>query len=267
MQNRMIMHVSGGGGATTSSTPPWDDEESSSVAVCVAVANQAFPLVKFGSYLIVLHCAAVALCTGVLALAPPRIVASMGAIPEWSKALVAAVAFVTLAWQLVGLIAVIVDNTILYRIYVGLNFCATVVLIIITLAFAITAAARQNESYDECMANFEQPLKDFEMSIEKVQDTINNGRRTACNIVTWVNIGVMFGLIALIGLMQLYLCFLQRVYGKRQRAAKDYAFRSEGYAYRPNAIPALDSQQPLMDQRHTGDQYQTYGPSAGYSYR
>lgn len=253
-------------GCATSSPPPWDDEESSSAAAYV-VTNQTFPLIKFGAYLTVLHCAAVSLCVGVLALAPTQIVASMSTIPTWLKALVAAIAFVTLAWQLLGLFCVITDNTMLYRLYIRLNFLATVVLIAITLACAIAQAAQQSKSEHACMLEFEQPIQGYEVSISEVQNKIDDARHTICKIVTWVNVGVGFGVIAVVGLMQLYLCYMQRVYGQHQRAAKDEAFRSEAYSFAPNATtPGWDTQQPLMSQAGADNaHYETYGP--GHSYR
>ncbi|WFD35983.1 hypothetical protein MCUN1_002854 [Malassezia cuniculi] len=184
----------------------------------------------------------------------------MDTLPSGLKALVAVIAFVTLAWQLFGLFTVITDHTLLYRIYIRLNFLATVVLIVITLACTIAQAAQQSKAYDACMLQFEQPLDGYEVSLQEVQNTINNGREIACRIVTWVNIGVAFGLVALVGLMQLYLCYLQRVYGQRQRAAKDEAFRNDAYTFAPHAATGWETKQPLMNPSGNS-KYETYGPA------
>lgn len=174
---------------------------------------------KLGAYLLVLECAAVALVVGVLALAPPPIVGMMGAVPSWSKALVAAIAFVTLAWQILGLLAVIADNTVLYRLYIRFNFLATVVLLIITIVFLIVSAVRHDVAFNACMNEFEQPLANDGLGVPQLTNTLHSARTTACKIITWVDVGVAGGLILLVGLVQLYMCYMQRKYGQQQRDA------------------------------------------------
>lgn len=192
-------------------------------------ARQAVPLVKLGAYLTVLECAAAALCVGVLALAPPRIVGMMGSVPSWSKALVAAIGFVALAWQAAGIASVIPDNTALYRLYIRVNFILTVALIVVTIAFTAVGAARHNRSVVTCIELFEQPIGGNGLGIARVQNTLHNARQTACKVITWLDVGVSFGLIVLIGLVQLYMCYMQRRYGQRQRSA--------AFDAKPNTYP------------------------------
>ena len=52
-----------------------------------------------------------------------------------------------------------------------------------------------------------------------IRDRLNTGRRDVCNVLGWVDVGLMFGLIALLTVTQLYMCYMQRQYGLRQRMA------------------------------------------------
>lgn len=190
-----------------------------------------FPLVKFGAYLLVLESAFMALCVGVLALAPPPIVGAMASVPSWGKDLVAAVAFVTAVWQILGLASVFSDQKTLYRLYIRVNFIATLIILAITIAFTITAAARHSASVDECMKEFEGSLAQNGLGVQAVENSLNSGRHKVCDILTWVDVGLMGGLIVLLGLTQLFMCYMQRRYGQRQRAAianTKQPFGSEG---------------------------------------
>lgn len=160
-----------------------------------------------------------ALCVGVLALAPPPIVGAMSSVPSWGKDLVAAVAFVAAAWQIVGIAAVISDQPTLYRIYIRLNFIATLIILIITIAFTITAAALHQHAVDSCMETYEGSLAQDGMGLQAVEDTLSTVRHKLCDILSWVDVGMMGGLIILLGLTQLFMCYMQRRYGQRQRAA------------------------------------------------
>ena len=181
--------------------------------------------------MLVLEAAFVALCVGILALAPPPIVGAMESVPSWSKALVAAIAFVTAAWQIIGIAAVISDQPTLYRLYIRLNFLATLVLLAITIAFTVTAAARHSAAVDECTKRFEGTLASNGLGIDQVENTLNSGRQKACDILSWVDVGLMGGLIVVLGLTQLSMCYMQRKYGQLQRAAisdTKPAFGSDG---------------------------------------
>mgnify|MGYP006900558981 FL=1 len=181
--------------------------------------NQAIPLVKSGAYLLVFEIAFVALATGLIALVPPPIVGGLNAIPSWGKYVVAVIAFVTAAWQIVGLAAVMGELSFVYNIYSALNMLATIVLFIFTVAFAATAAGKHDNAIDGCLDRFEQPILQDGLGIDQVEDKLNTGRRDVCNVLGWVDVGLMFGLIALLTVTQLYMCYMQRQYGLRQRMA------------------------------------------------
>lgn len=166
-----------------------------------------------------LEAAFVSLCIGLLAIVPPDIVGAMDSVPSWAKALVAAVAFATCGWQLSGLIAVITDNPSVYRLYIRVQFFATLALLAITIAFTATAAARHSRAMLECTAQFESSLSGNTAELGSVESALQSGRSQICNILTWIDVGMMGGLILVLGLTQLYMCYMQRSYGQKQRAA------------------------------------------------
>ena len=170
--------------------------------------------------MLVIETAFVALCLGILALAPPPIVGGMGAIPSWGKYVIAVIAFVLAAWQILGLISVISDWPWLYKLYSRINFLATIVLLCFTIAFTVTAAAKHNDTVNECMEKFEGPLAQDAMGVQAIQSRLDQGRHDLCNYLSWADVGLMGGLVVVVGLTQLYMCYMQGQYGKRQRAAQ-----------------------------------------------
>lgn len=199
----------------------------------------AFPLVKFGAYLLVIETAFVALCLGILALAPPPIVGGMDAIPSWGKYVVAVIAFVLAAWQILGLYTVVTDSPWPYKQYSRINFLATIVLLCFTIAFTVTAAAKHNESIDACMNEFERPLANDGLGVDEVQDRLDQGRHDVCNYLGWADVGLMGGLVVVVGLVQLYMCYMQGQYGKRQRVAqKESLSQNDAGSYPMNPTSA-----------------------------
>ena len=116
-----------------------------------------------------------------------------------------------------------------YNIYSALNMLATIVLFIFTVAFAATAAGKHDNAIDGCLDRFEQPILQDGLGIDQVEDKLNTGRRDVCNVLGWVDVGLMFGLIALLTVTQLYMCYMQRRYGQRQRSA--------AFDAKPNTYP------------------------------
>ncbi|SPO34734.1 uncharacterized protein PSFLO_00205 [Pseudozyma flocculosa] len=235
----------------------------------------AVPLVNAGAYFLVLEFAFVALVTAILALAPPQIVATMNVIPSWSKSLVAALGFITFFWQPLGLFAIAKQKSGLYRLYIRINFLLTCIVLACTAAFLAVSAARHNEALDACTAVYGNTPASSGTGIAVSQATsaLDGSGRTICNVLTWAQVGTMGGLIVLMGLTQLYMCFAQRAYGQQQREARG---NFEKYRYSPannggpDSIPlaARDSAvwEPREDEygagAHYGPGYSPYGPPA-----
>lgn len=173
--------------------------------------------------MLIIETAFVALCVGILAFAPPPIVGGMGAIPDWAKYIVGIIAFLLAAWQIVGLVTVITDTPWAYKQYSRVTFLGTVVILCFTIAFTVTAAAKHDDAIQACLAEFGQPLANDGYGVQEVQSHLDDGRRDVCNYLGWADVGLMGGLVVVVGLLQLYMCFMQGQYGKRQRAAQKEA--------------------------------------------
>lgn len=181
------------------------------------------PLVNVGAYLLVLETALVALAVGICALAPPTIVATKGAIPSWSKDLVAALGFVTLVWQIIGLVSVARQTPTLYHVYVRINLVLTLCIIVAAVAFLVTSGVKRSSVVQTCISTYGVSLPASGSSGTSISGFTESAFQAAgydiCNIFVWVQTGVMAGLIVLMALTQFYMLFAQRAYGKDQREA------------------------------------------------
>lgn len=219
------------------------------------------PLINMGSYTICLQFIFVAVCTIVLALVPPTIVATMGALPSgFPKYIVAVLALISLIWQLVGIVSIKREAPRMYRTYIRVNFLLTLIIIIATLAFFAVAAARHSVALASCVAQYgATPAGSSAMG----SSALSGLGSTICNIFIWVQVGFMGLLIALIGLTQLYMCAVQRAYGREMRRAesdrKTYNGNSNG-----DEIPLATRGSGIWDAPQTGNQRTGYGQTAAY---
>lgn len=165
---------------------------------------QALPLVNFGAYAIIIEVAFVSLCVGILALAPPSIVATMGALPGWTKGLMAAFGFITFVWQLLGLISVARESPSLYRFYIRINFLLTLIIIVLAIAFFATSAAKHSDSLNACINNYGAAPNTSGTGIQIAQasDALSGTGHDICNIFIWVQVGVMGLLLVVLGFTQ-----------------------------------------------------------------
>ncbi|CDU23829.1 uncharacterized protein SPSC_02458 [Sporisorium scitamineum] len=202
------------------------------------------PLVNVGAYLLVLETALVALAVGICALVPHAIVAGDGVIPSWSKGLIAALGFITLVWQILGLVAVARQMPTLYRTYLRINFVLTLAIIIATVAFLIVGAAQHDKVVRNCVSTYGVIPSDSNSSssislssLGQSADAFSESGRDICNIFVWAQTGVMAGLIVLMGLTQFYMLAAQRAYGGEQRKA----FRDSKASYQDIPMNPRDS--------------------------
>lgn len=165
----------------------------------------ALPLINVGAYVIVFEVAVVSFITAILALAPHAITAGEGVIPSWAKAIVAAIAFVNFAWQIVGLIAIKRETTGLYHAYVRITTLLTLAVIAVAVAFAVLAAVKHDDAQKSCVANYG-ALPSTTSSGFTNSDIQQNYGDQICNYFIWAQTGVMFGLIVLFGLIQVGSC-------------------------------------------------------------
>lgn len=237
------------------------------------------PLVNVGAYLLVLETALVSLAVGICALVPPSIVAGEGVVPSWSKGLIAALGFITLVWQIIGLVAVARQMPTLYRTYIRINFLLTLAIIIATVAFLVVAAAQHSKAVSTCVSTYgvipSNSASSSSLSLSGLgqsTDAFSEAGRNICNIFVWAQTGVMAGLIILMGLTQLYMLFAQRAYGGEQRKA----FRDSKISYQDIPMNPRDSavweprqNDPYAPQRGYGredDAYESYATTPGGKY-
>ncbi|SPO19867.1 uncharacterized protein UTRI_00264_B [Ustilago trichophora] len=227
----------------------------------------AYPLVNIGAYLLVLETAFVALAVGICALVPPSIVAGQGVIPSWSKGLVAALGFITLVWQILGLVAVARQMPTLYRTYIRINFLLTLAIIIATVAFLVVAGVQHNKAVSTCVSTYgvtpSNSNAGSSLSISALgqsADAFYQSGRDICNIFVWAQTGVMAGLIVLMGLTQFYMLAAQRAYGGEQRQA----FRDSKASYQDIPMNPRDSAvwEPSPADPYAGQQ--NYARGGGY---
>ena len=219
------------------------------------------PLVNVGAYLLILETALVSLAVGICALVPPSIVAGQGVIPSWSKGLIAALGFITLVWQILGLVAVARQMPTLYRTYIRINFLLTLAIIIATVAFLVVAAAQHDKAVNHCISTYgvipSNSASSSSLSLSGLgqsTDAFSQSGRSICNIFVWSQTGVMAGLIILMGLTQFYMLFAQRAYGGEQRKA----FRDSKISYQD--IPMNPRESGVWEPRHNDP----YAPQHGY---
>lgn len=226
------------------------------------------PLVNVGAYLLVLETALVALAVGICALVPPSIVAGEGVIPSWSKGLIAALGFIALVWQLIGLVSVARQMPTLYRTYIRVNLILTLAIIVAAVAFLVVAAVQHNKAVTTCVATYGViPSNSNSASSISVSglgqdtDAFSQSGRNICNIFVWAQTGVMGGLIVLMGLTQFYMLAAQRAYGGEQRQA----FRDSKASYQDIPMNPRDSGvwEPRANDPYAPHQ-PTYGNGGGY---
>lgn len=169
----------------------------------ISSKQKALPLINFGAYSLCIEFAVIALCVAILAVAPPQIVATMGALPGgFSKIIVCVLAIIILLWQVVGIVSIKREATRLYRIYIRVNFILTLLTILATLVFFVVSAARHSAAVTACTAAYGATPAGSQST--GTSDLTNVGTKI-CDIFIWVQIGFMGLLLVLIGLTQVRL--------------------------------------------------------------
>ncbi|CAO1636668.1 unnamed protein product [Parajaminaea phylloscopi] len=194
----------------------------------------AIPLINVGAYFVVLEVALVSFILGVLSIATHPITAGEGVIPSFAKIIIAALAFITFLWQIVGIVSIRTEATTLYHTYVRISTLLTCAIIGVATAFAVIAAVRHSTAQSTCIANYGALPSTTSTGLTNSSLTQNFGSQI-CNYFLWAQTGVMLGLVVFMGLIQLYMCFASRAYGVAQRsAARD---SKSGYRAPDDEIP------------------------------
>jgi hypothetical protein len=149
------------------------------------------------------------------------------------------------AIQVLGFIGIFKEKHTLFRRYAQLNSLITLVAFAIAAAWVIVSASRHSTAVTNCE--------------KKYYPTVANGSnttegQTVCDIITWIDVGLMAGAWVFFALVQAYLLFVVSSYGTAQR--RDY----EKYDALNDTTKPLTDNIPMSDR---GDPWD-YRASAEY---
>lgn len=175
----------------------------------------AIPLYNVGIYCILIETGAIALTTGVLALAAPTIVAV--SIPSFGPYILGGICLVIVALQFWGFYGVFKEKARVYRTFVRTNISFIAVALLLALVWIILSMVNHNKGRDACVAQF-----------TAVGQTQTRDGETICNIFTWVQVGLLGFLWIFLTLAQAYFLHMERIYGFEQR--RDHAKYNSVYS-------------------------------------
>lgn len=226
----------------------------------------AIPLINVGSYVTVVEIALVAFITGILAVAGSPFVAGLDVIPSFAKAIVAALGFITCAWQVVGLISIKRESPKLYHTYVRITTILTLAILAVTIAFFIVAASQHSKAQSACNTQYGALPSTTSTGFTNSDITQNFGDQI-CNYFIWAQVGTMGGLIVLVGLVQLYMCFALRAYGVAQRAAyRDFKTGAGASGFATRGGSGKDDEIPLSSRNVGAGNSEVWEPSRDNEY-
>ncbi|KAH0590634.1 hypothetical protein J132_09888 [Termitomyces sp. J132] len=162
----------------------------------------AIPIVNAGIYTTLVTQFVIALVVAIVSVATPSIVGA--ATPSFSASVLGAVCFVAAAIQSLGFIGVAREKPILFRRYVTLHVLISLVAFAIAAAWAIISAARHSTSKNNCLTDF---------FTEDMKSTLG---QKLCDIIPWVDVGIMGGLWVILAIFQLYLFIVLSSYSAGQ---------------------------------------------------
>ncbi|KAG2118441.1 hypothetical protein DEU56DRAFT_837949 [Suillus clintonianus] len=203
----------------------------------------AIPLVKAGIYTTLIEQFSLGIIIGTLSVGTPSIVGA--ATPSFAPWLLAIACYVGAAIQVLGFIGVYKEKPILFRRYATLHSLITIVAFAIAAAWVIISGSRHSTALSNCEKNF--------------YPTASNGSNTSegqtvCDIITWIDVGLMAGAWVFFALVQAYMLFIVSSYGSAQR--RDY----EKYDALNDTTKPLTDNIPMSDR---GDPWD-YRASAEY---
>lgn len=205
----------------------------------------AIPLVKAGIYTTLIEQFSLGIIIGTLSVATPSIVGA--ATPSYAPWLLAIACYVGAAIQVLGFIGVYKEKHILFRRYATLHSLVTLVAFAIAAAWVIISGSRHSTAMTNCENKF--------------YPTAPNGSNTSegqtvCDIITWVDVGLMAGAWVFFALVQAYLLFVVASYGTAQR--RDYekapAEYEDGRGHMRNASTASTMNAPLQKESYADGQ-------------
>ncbi|KAI5475899.1 hypothetical protein MNV49_000732 [Pseudohyphozyma bogoriensis] len=169
----------------------------------------AVPLYNSGIYTILAQFFIVALVSGILSFAAPHIVAV--AIPSWGPWIFGIVCVVVALFQIVGFFGVYRERPSLFKTYARINTGLVIVALAVAAAFIGLSAGRHNEAMTKCEAMFSSQSSNSTSSTEVTSGT------AICKYWTWIQVGIMGLLWAIVGLTQAYFLMYTSIYASEQK--------------------------------------------------
>lgn len=168
----------------------------------------AIPIVNAGIYAVLLEQLVLGILVGTLSVATPSIVGA--ATPGAAKWIFAIVCYVGAGIQVLGLIAVSKEKSVLFKRYLSLDWVITIAAFSIAAAWIIISATRHSTAQANCQTEF------YSNSTTNSAASLAESSDTVCNIFSWVDVGIMGGLWVVLVLMQLYMLIVASSYNKAQ---------------------------------------------------
>jgi len=170
----------------------------------------AIPLVNTGIYIALITNLVVGFTAGILALTTPSIVGA--AVPAFASWIFAILALVTGGLQIIGLLAVYKEKSILYRRFTTLHCMLVIATFAVAAVFIGWSGGKHSKATSTCQTDFFPPSSTSSGLVDTSKE-----EQILCNIFAWVTFGVMAGLWLVLGLVEIYIYFVISGYGSSQR--------------------------------------------------
>jgi hypothetical protein len=196
----------------------------------------AIPVINAGIYATLIEQTTLGILVGTLSIATPSIVGA--ATPAIAPVILAILAYVAAAVQILGFIGVAREKPITFRRYVTLHILMSFAVFSVAAVWIAVSASRHSVAKSKCESNF------FSGSSNDT-DTNDEGL-TMCNIFPWVDVGVMAGLWIVLALAQTYFWTVLSSYSHGQHhdhASYDSVFGSTN-PLNKNDIPMINQKDP-----------------------
>ncbi|KAF8912740.1 hypothetical protein CPB84DRAFT_1670305 [Gymnopilus junonius] len=168
----------------------------------------AIPMVNAGIYATLIEQTALGILVGTLSVGTPFIVGA--STPSFAKWILAILAYVGAAVQILGFIGVSREKPTTYRRYVTFHGLISSAAFAVAAAWIIVSASRHSNAEAKCLATF-----------FGAANSSTGQADTLCNIFPWVDVGIMGGLWVVLAVLHAYLFFVLSSYGTSQRVDHD----------------------------------------------
>ncbi|KAG7099296.1 hypothetical protein E1B28_001154 [Marasmius oreades] len=163
----------------------------------------AIPVINAGIYATMIEQFLAGILVGILSISTPHIVGS--AMPSFAALVLAIVCFVMAGLQVLAVIGVAREKPTLFRRYLTLHSIAMFGAFAVAAAWIIISATKHSTAKSRCLSDF-----------FSNPDTESQGD-TLCEIFSWVSVGVMGGLWAVLAIMHVYLYVVLVTYSSEQQ--------------------------------------------------